>query len=105
MRTDTLRELGGFTSNFSIVSDYAMFLQLSQIADPVEIDFVVASFSEGGVSTVRWRQSLIEFHRARIQILHPRGGARLREGWNTASGYARMLAYRAVISKIHRSHE
>ena len=103
VRTVTLRELGGFTSDFAIVSDYAMFLRLSQIADPVELGFVVASFVEGGVSTVRWRQSLREFHRARIQILRPRGGMRLREGWNTASGYARMLVYRMVISKMRWS--
>jgi putative colanic acid biosynthesis glycosyltransferase len=103
VRTDTLRELGGFASDFDIVSDYAMFLRLSQIADPVELGFVVASFVEGGVSTVRWRQSLSEFHRARIQILRPRGGVRLLEAWNTASGYFRMLVYRMVISKMRRS--
>jgi glycosyltransferase involved in cell wall biosynthesis len=103
VRTQTLRDLGGFSSHYSIVSDYAMFLELSRKADPIHLDFVIANFSEGGVSTVKWRQSLVEFHRARINILDPRGMQLIRERLNTVYGYLRMLAYRSVISSIRRS--
>jgi putative colanic acid biosynthesis glycosyltransferase len=102
VRTNVLRALGGFSTEFDIVSDYAIFLQLSAITDPLELDFVIATFVEGGISTSRWRQSLREFHRARLQVLDPRGLRRIRERWNTVLIYARMLVYRTVISDTRR---
>lgn len=100
MRTSTLREVGGFRTDLEIVSDYAMFLEFSRISDPVVLRFPIARFSEGGISTTRWRQSLREFHRARMEILRPRGAVLVREHWNSVTGFARMLAYRGVVSKM-----
>jgi len=102
VRTEVLRGLGGFSPHFTIVSDYAMFLELSRISNPQELDFVVASFAEGGISTMRWRESLREFHKARMMILRPHGVQLAQERWNTAAGFARMLAYRGLMSKLRR---
>lgn len=103
VRTESLRALGGFSNEYSIVSDYAIFLELSLRSDPVFLEFVIANFSEGGISTVRWRKSLSEFHRARVRILQPKGIRLVRERWNSMIGYLRMLAYRSFISKVSRS--
>lgn len=93
-RTDALREVGGFDTSFRIVADYAAFLRLSLVADPVEVQTVIARFQEGGISSVRWQESLAEFHRARRSILRPAGVAALREHFETVSQYLRMGAVR-----------
>ena len=76
---DALLALGGFDTHYSVVADYAAFLQLSKSAAPVYLDLVVAEFIEGGLSTTKRRASLSEFHRARKEILQPQGLGRVRE--------------------------
>jgi glycosyltransferase involved in cell wall biosynthesis len=93
---------GGFDPSYSIVADYAAFLKLSLVGDPGHLDFVVATFAEGGVSTTQWRESFRQFHRARREILQPRGRAALREYRETVKRYAAVEFYRSVWSKAVR---
>ena len=106
VRTEVLRRVGGFDPSFRIAADYATFLRLAQVGPPVELDVTVAQFHEGGVSTTQWARSLREFHRARLEILHPTGELARRERWATAQQYGRMAIHRspwplvAVLSAI-----
>ena len=95
VRTDLLRSVGGFDTSYRIVADYAAFLRFSHIA-PLRIDLVIASFSEGGTSTVRWQESVREFHRARVAILRPSGALAMREKLNTAKQFAALGTYRTL---------
>jgi GT2 family glycosyltransferase len=88
--TAALRAVGGFDQSYRIVADYAVALRLSLVTDPLELPTVIARFHEGGISTTRWRDSLREFHRARVSILQPTGVAALRERLETAAQYAKM---------------
>lgn len=97
--TSALRSFGGFDTSYSIVADYAAFLRLSQLSDPIELDFVIATFAEGGVSTTRWQESFRQFHAARVSILRPSGVAAIRERWNTASQYAKVFVVRNVLRR------
>lgn len=95
-----LREGGCFDARYRIAADYAAFLRLAHLADPVELPFVVATFHEGGVSTQRWRDSFREFHRARRDILRPSGVAALWERWETGLHFARVYAHREVRPRL-----
>jgi len=70
VRTSTARALGGFDTSYSIAADYALFLKLTALSNPVMVDQVIGRFVEGGASSVHWRQSFREFHRARSETLH-----------------------------------
>lgn len=102
-RREALLAFGGFDPRYSIVADYAAFLRLGRIADPLYLDLVVATFAEGGVSTTRWPESLRQFHRARREILRPRGWASAREYAGTVRQAAAMTAYRGVVSRFRRA--
>ncbi len=80
--TESLRSVSGFNTEYSIAADYAAALALSQVADPVMTDRVIATFVEGGVSTTRWKESFREFHRARREIFEPKGFQSLGEHLN-----------------------
>ncbi len=95
-RTSTLRDLGGFDVGYRITADYAAFLRLSLVADPVEVAEVLAVFTEGGLSTVAWQESLREFHRARTEVLRPKGAAALRERLATTVQWAQMAVARGL---------
>jgi glycosyltransferase involved in cell wall biosynthesis len=97
-----LLDQGGFDTSYSIVADYAAFLKLTLVGDPTHLDFVIATFAEGGVSTTRWRESFRQFHRARREILRPRGRAALREYRETVKRYAAVEFYRSAWSKVAR---
>ena len=99
VRTETLRQLGGFDTEYSIAADYHASLRLSLIAEPRMIDMVIAEFLEGGVSTTRWKHAAAEFHRARLEVLAPSGSARLLEGWNTAKGFVAQFVYRDLLRR------
>jgi hypothetical protein len=92
--TETLRSLGGFDPSWRVAADYATALKLSKIADPLEFPWLVADFHEGGLSTVAWRDSLSEFHRARVGILRPAGIAAWRERYEWAAQWSRMATVR-----------
>jgi glycosyltransferase involved in cell wall biosynthesis len=95
-----LVDQGGFDNTYSIVADYAAFLKLTLIADPVYLDFVVATFSEGGISTTKWQESFSQFHRARKEILKPHGTAALREQLESSRRYAMVYLHREIRSKL-----
>jgi glycosyltransferase involved in cell wall biosynthesis len=101
-RTD-LRDQGGFEPGYTIVADYASFLKLSLIADPLMLDPVIATFTEGGVSTRRWHESLRQFHQARRRILVPKGSAAVREYANSLRQGAAVAAYRRVVLPFRRA--
>lgn len=103
VRRQTLIDLGGFSLSYRIAADYRSFLQLSTIADPVQLDFVVADFHEGGASTVHWQESFQEFHRARRDIFHPRGLSAAREQLATAVHFGRVWIYRTLVLPLRRS--
>jgi len=102
VRRDVLMRIGGFPSNYRIAADYAAFLRLSQLADPLLLDFVVADFHTGGLSSVAWRESFDEFHRARLEVLKPRGAARVVEMWDYTTHLARVGVYREVLEPLRR---
>lgn len=91
---------GGFDNTYSIVADYASFLKLTLLADPLYLEFVVATFTEGGVSTTKWQESFHQFHRARKEILEPRGTAALREQFESARRFAMVFLHREIRSKM-----
>ena len=97
VRTQTLREVGGFDLSYAVASDYATFLQLSEIADPEILNFIVADFHEGGASTVHWRVAFREFHRARREVFRPTGTTSIREAVDTATHFAKVWVYREVV--------
>ena len=101
-RRELLRKLGGFDASFRIASDYAVFLQISQVSDPLELDFVVADFHEGGLSSKHWQESFREFHRARIEAFRPTGTARLSEQWDYVRHFSRVWAYRTLVEPLRR---
>jgi hypothetical protein len=94
-----LRDLGGFDPSYTIVADYAAFLRLSRLADPLILDTVIATFVEGGVSTRRWKASIQEFHRARRRILRPTGTAAWRERYETAAQFLRLFVVRDLLRR------
>ena len=95
-RTSSVRELGGFDTLFEIAADYALFLKLTQLSDPLVVDFPIARFSEGGASTVNWRKSFREFHRARREILMPTGVQSVREYLDTFNHFSRVGIVKAL---------
>jgi glycosyltransferase involved in cell wall biosynthesis len=82
VRTESLRQLEGFDTQYSISADYAAALSLSLLSDPLMTDRVIACFTEGGVSTQNWRESFRQFHRARKSILDPKGFSSVWEYFN-----------------------
>jgi len=90
VRTSVVRNLGGFDTTFEIAADYALFLKLTQTSDPAIVDFPIARFSEGGASTINWKKSFREFHRARREILAPTGVESVREYADTVGHYSKV---------------
>jgi hypothetical protein len=72
------------------------------MADPLVVDYVIAEFFEGGVSSVKWQESFREFHRARRLILQPTGTAALREQFETRVHFAKVFVYRELILRARR---
>ena len=97
-----LRELGGFDPQFVISADYALFLKLSLLSDPVIVDFPIAQFMTGGASTDQWRKSFAEFHTARCLILKPSGLDAVREKFWTQWHFSRVWIYRELIARARR---
>lgn len=97
-----LRDLGGFDPQFVISADYALFLKLSLLSDPIIVDFPIAQFMTGGASTDKWRESFAEFHTARCLILKPSGLDAVREKFWTQWHFSRVWIYRELIARARR---
>jgi len=82
-RRTLLQSMGGFDTNYRVAADYVAALQLSLIAEPFEMTNVIAEFTEGGMSTRNWKQSLREFHQARVQVFNPHGMKKVAESLRT----------------------
>jgi len=95
-QTSNVRELGRFDTSYEIAADYALFLKLTQLSDPVVVDFPVARFSEGGASTVDWQKAFREFHRARREILTPTGMQSVREYVDTLNHFSKVGIVKAL---------
>ena len=93
-RRDALLSIGGFDHSYRITADYTAMLQLSLIADPLAIPEVIAQFATGGLSESRWLLAINEFHRARLEVLRPRGWQLTKEFASTASQALRMSVHR-----------
>ena len=96
--TQVMRDLGGFDESFEVAADYAMMLKLSQLGDPAESHEVWADFFEGGLSTIRWRRAINEFHRARMDILCPSGIDLVKEHAAVAREFLMQAAGRSLNS-------
>jgi glycosyltransferase involved in cell wall biosynthesis len=96
VRTEALIQQGGFDRKFRIAADYSSILKLSRLAEPLELGFPLARFRRGGISTTEWKQSLWEFHQARISVFAPSGWPALRERLDTVSLFTRTYAYRGL---------
>jgi len=99
VRTEDLRSVGGFDESFCIAADYASALSLSLVSDPLMTDRVVATFSEGGISTLRWQESFREFHRARLKVFTLRGLA----AWGERFHYWKHFSSVWLVRNIRRS--
>ena len=97
-----IKESGGFNADYSISADYALFLKLSLLADPVIVDFPIAKFATGGLSSNEWRESFVEFHRARVEMFQPSGLNALREIFWTKWHYTKVWIYRELIDRARR---
>lgn len=98
----TLADLGGFSVDYRIAGDYRSFLQLSTLADPLVLDFIVADFAEGGASTVHWQESFREFHRARREVFQPAGMTVVRERVDSLIHFGRVWLYRELVLPLKR---
>ena len=95
VRRDTLRSIGGFDTSYRITADYTAMLHFSLLADPKELDEVVADFDTGGISEQRWLLAINEFHRARLEVMQPRGWDLVREFTRTGDLALRTALHRA----------
>ena len=96
VRTESLREVGGFDSQYSISADYAAALSLSLLSDPLMTARVIARFTEGGISTWNWKESFRQFHSARRSILEPKGFGSVREYFNYWKHFASVWLIRTL---------
>lgn len=96
VRTELLRDLGGFDEKYLVAADYKMMLTLSNAGAPKILPWPIASFTQGGTSTAEWKVALREFHRARKEIYQPQGRTRVIEWIDTAVHSARTTAHRAI---------
>lgn len=99
-RRALLVDQGGFDGRYTIAADYACFLRLSLVADPVQLDLVIATFAEGGVSTTQWQESFRQFHLARMLILRPHGWQAIREKLESARHFALVYAHREILGRL-----
>jgi glycosyltransferase involved in cell wall biosynthesis len=97
-RTAEIARLGGFDESYTIAADYHLALRLSQIAEPLLLDVVLADFPTGGSSSVRWRQSVREFHRARREVLRPAGIAALVEATRTWLQFTELALFHSLVA-------
>lgn len=95
-RTALIRELGGFDESFYITADYHLMLKLALKSDPLELDFRVARFWIGGISTSQWRIAIGQFHRARVETYQLIGFQVVSERYNTAIMLTRTLIGRII---------
>jgi GT2 family glycosyltransferase len=79
VQTDTLRDIGGFDTTFTITADYAAMLKLSALAEPLYLPEVIAEFVKGGVSDTDWRSASRQFHQARLGAFPLQGADWVRE--------------------------
>jgi glycosyltransferase len=103
-QTALIRDLGGFDTSYRVAADYALILRLAQLADPAESPVVLADFQKGGLSTTAWRQAHAEFHRARREILAPRGLTAVQEYAHSLRGATEMFLFRSVIEPYRNRH-
>ena len=99
VRTQTLREIGGFDTRYRIAADYHAALKLSVLSEPQMLDTEVAEFYEGGTSTVHWKRAAVEFHRARLEVFAPSGVQRIRDALSTARIATGQFIYRDVLRR------
>jgi glycosyltransferase involved in cell wall biosynthesis len=91
VRRDIFKELGGLDTTFDIAADYHMISRLSQGQDPLILDFVIANFTQGGVSTVSWHRAQIEFRQVRQEVFSLSFTGRLEELFFGIKAYAAHL--------------
>lgn len=94
--TAELRRQGGFDRTLLVAADYASILKCSTVADPLELDFALAVFRQGGLSTTQWRRSLKEFHIARRRIFKPKGKQAFLEKLDTWQVQLKTYAYHSL---------
>lgn len=102
VRRELALQMSGFDTQFGVAADYAMALVLSQVSNPVQLPFVIASFYEGGTSTQQWSQAVAEFHRARTSVFKLQGRARVLEGFNTVKHWSASWFTRELRPSITR---
>lgn len=69
MRTDLLRQCGGFDVRYPVVADCHMLTRVGRVHKPTVWDRTVALTLEGGVSGASTVAIQWEFHRARVDVL------------------------------------
>ena len=95
VQADLLRDLGGFAETYEVAADYEIFLRLTEICPPVQIETPVARFTEGGVSTQHWLLGWMEFGRARQTVFQLKGRDRWKERWRSIFNLSAMSWHRS----------
>ena len=90
----TLMELKGFDESYKLASDYKTTLLLAEQAEFEYLPLVVTQFTLGGASSKYWRESLLEFHRARVEVYELSGPSRLQSALSSLLQFLKMLAAR-----------
>lgn len=96
IRTSVLKSLGGFDETYRIAADYKLMLQLARQAEPLVLDREITDFRLGGVSSVRWSDSLAEARRARTEVFPPSRVEWIQDMGHAAISHAKAVASRAL---------
>lgn len=68
VKTALAQQFDGFDTRFTLVADYHLMLKMAQRVKPVELPVVLSTFITDGISNRKWRESLREFHLARVDV-------------------------------------
>ena len=98
VRTETLREIGGFDTRYRVAADYHAALRLSTLSIPDIWTWPLAVFDQGGTSSKSWKRAQSEMHQARQEVFHPSGFGAVRERLDSWRTYAYHAVSRAVAS-------
>ena len=91
---ELLNRVGGFDESYKIAGDYKTTLLLSTLAPFDYLPIVITRFTLGGVSSQSWIPSLLEFHRARVQVYGLSGFRWIKSWWAMGAQFFKMSAAR-----------
>jgi glycosyltransferase involved in cell wall biosynthesis len=91
VRRELMQRCGGFNPKFKYAMDYDLWLRLSQLSDPIQLDIALAAFREhaGSLSTSNRLAAMEEDFRVRLAHAEQRPFARLERLEHSARYFVR----------------